>query len=114
MRIERQQAGPAAQVVQRILDVTGRQRADPPQVESTVKTHVTRIMAKLALRDRAHAVIYGYETGLVRPGDASRDRPTLAWRVLTPAPGHCPAAHLAGDCLPFVCGDDEGLRGDGG
>ena len=38
--------------------------------ETTVKTHVTRILAKLALRDRAHAVIYGYETGLVRPGDA--------------------------------------------
>lgn len=40
--------------------------------ETTVKTHVTRILAKLALRDRAHAVIYGYETGLVRPGDARR------------------------------------------
>lgn len=37
--------------------------------ETTVKTHVTRILTKLALRDRAHAVIYGYETGLVRPGD---------------------------------------------
>ena len=39
--------------------------------ETTVKTHVTRILAKLALRDRAHAVIYAYETGLVRPGDAA-------------------------------------------
>ena len=38
--------------------------------ETTVKTHLTRILAKLALRDRAHAVIYGYETGLVRPGDS--------------------------------------------
>jgi DNA-binding NarL/FixJ family response regulator len=38
--------------------------------ETTAKTHVTRILAKLALRDRAHAVVYGYETGLVRPGDA--------------------------------------------
>ena len=36
--------------------------------ESTVKTHVTRIFTKLGLRDRAHAVIYGYETGLVMPG----------------------------------------------
>jgi DNA-binding NarL/FixJ family response regulator len=42
--------------------------------ETTVKTHVTRILAKLGLRDRAHAVIYGYETGLVRPGDTSRPR----------------------------------------
>jgi DNA-binding NarL/FixJ family response regulator len=44
--------------------------------ETTVKTHVTRILAKLGLRDRAHAVIYGYETGLVRPGDTNRPR---AW-----------------------------------
>jgi DNA-binding NarL/FixJ family response regulator len=42
--------------------------------ETTVKTHVTRTLAKLGLRDRAHAVIYGYETGLVRPGDTSRPR----------------------------------------
>jgi DNA-binding NarL/FixJ family response regulator len=42
--------------------------------ETTVKTHVTRILAKLGLRDRAHAVIYGYETGLVRPGDTNRPR----------------------------------------
>ena len=38
--------------------------------ETTAKTHVTHIMTKLQLRDRAHAVIYGYETGLVRPGES--------------------------------------------
>jgi DNA-binding NarL/FixJ family response regulator len=37
---------------------------------ATVKTHVNRILAKLDLRSRAHAVVAAYETGLVRPGDA--------------------------------------------
>lgn len=36
--------------------------------EATVKTHVIAVLRKLQLRDRIQAVIFGYESGLVRPG----------------------------------------------
>ncbi|OLF12030.1 DNA-binding response regulator [Actinophytocola xinjiangensis] len=38
--------------------------------ETTVKTHVSRVLTKLDLRDRTHAVVYAYENGVVAPGSA--------------------------------------------
>jgi DNA-binding NarL/FixJ family response regulator len=42
---------------------------------ATVKTHVNRILTKLALRSRAQAVVVAYETGLVRPGEPGDTAP---------------------------------------
>jgi DNA-binding NarL/FixJ family response regulator len=40
--------------------------------EATVKTHVGRVLMKLGLRDRIHAVIYAYEAGIVGPTTGGR------------------------------------------
>jgi DNA-binding NarL/FixJ family response regulator len=70
-----------------VLTLLGRGRSNPEIAaalyvsETTVKTHVQRILAKLGLRDRIQAVIFAYEAGVIRIGSAtgpiSDDRPPV-------------------------------------
>jgi DNA-binding NarL/FixJ family response regulator len=57
-----------------VLDLLARGLSNPEICEqlviseATAKTHVARVLQKLGVRDRIHAVIYAYERGIIQPG----------------------------------------------
>jgi DNA-binding CsgD family transcriptional regulator len=61
--------------------------ACPHISDNTVKTHVARIFGKLGSRDRVHAVIFGYESGLVSPVHSPAAWPPAAFQSRDPLDG---------------------------
>jgi len=68
--------------------------------ESTIRTHVKRVLMKLELRDRVQAVIFAYETGVNRPADNVKrgPEPSKPAHALTPASAQDPAPREAHNC----------------
>jgi len=76
----RPESGRLAQLTDRELEVLGQVAAGMSNAETaaslhlsvpTIKTHVSRLLAKLNARDRAQLVVVAYEDGLVTPGQHS-------------------------------------------
>jgi hypothetical protein len=47
--------------------------ASPVVGDATAKTHVSHLLQKLALRDRIHAVVFAYDSGVITPVGEQRD-----------------------------------------
>ncbi len=54
--------------------------------EPTVKGHVTQLLAKLGVASRVQAVVFAYESGFVRPGEASEPAPPAQTSAPPPPP----------------------------